>query len=230
MKRIIDKFLKLDNTKKLVISFVFVSFLVIFSITVFNIINENQIDVEPKVVVKEDDKSENETEKKDDENIDDKKEDNEDTETNTETNHSENTSSDTTSSINNYSNSNNSSSSTGNTVEEAKPITPEVEMINVSITIIGLNDERLAIGSVSIEKGQSVYDGLQKFANLNSIAINVITPGKYAYITSIAGLAEKQHGNNSGWMYQINGSSPNVGAGQYILQDGDQMVWYYVYS
>lgn len=223
MKKIINKFLKLDNTKKLVISFVCVSFLTIFSITIFNMISGNQTNTEPKIIIKQKDTSKKETDEKDEENTEDERVEDEEVNVNpstTKNNATEQT-------INEQSSVNDSTSSNVNNNDNVKPETPEVEMVSASISIVGLNNELIASGSVSVEKGQSVYEGLQKFTSTNSIAITVNSPGKYAYITSIAGLYEKQHGANSGWLYQVNGVTPNLGSGHVKINQNDQIIWYY---
>ena len=40
-------------------------------------------------------------------------------------------------------------------------------------------------------------------------------------------LSEFDHGNESGWMYCVNGSFPGVGASSWILKNGDVMRWQY---
>lgn len=51
------------------------------------------------------------------------------------------------------------------------------------------------------------------------------------YISKINGpsgwLGEFDNGKNSGWMYTVNGSHPNVGLRDYIAKDGDVIVWHY---
>ena len=51
------------------------------------------------------------------------------------------------------------------------------------------------------------------------------------YISKINGpngwLGEFDNGNNSGWMYTVNGKHPNVGLREYIAKDGDVIVWHY---
>lgn len=229
MKKLINKFLKLDNTKKLVISFVCVSFLMIFSITIFNMMSGNQMNTEPKIIIKQKDTNKKETDekdKKDVENTEDKIVEDEEVDVNS----SITTNNATEQTINEQSNTNHSTSSNVNNADDAKPETPAVEMVSASISIVGLNNELIASGSVDVEKGQSVYEGLQKFANTNGFAITADTPGKYAYITSIAGLYEKQHGANSGWLYQVNGVSPNLGSGHVKINQNDQIIWYYTHD
>ena len=48
------------------------------------------------------------------------------------------------------------------------------------------------------------------------------------YVSSINGLAEKEHGASSGWMYAVNGKLPNMACSAYKLVDGDSIQWRYV--
>ena len=48
-----------------------------------------------------------------------------------------------------------------------------------------------------------------------------------AYIRGIAYIYELEYGDLSGWIYRVNGESPSVGCGSYILSDGDRIVWHY---
>jgi hypothetical protein len=41
-------------------------------------------------------------------------------------------------------------------------------------------------------------------------------------------LAEFTDGHNSGWMYTVDGIHPNLGLCQYVLTDGDEVIWHYV--
>lgn len=47
------------------------------------------------------------------------------------------------------------------------------------------------------------------------------------YVTAIDNISEKQHGPLSGWIYKVNGISPDVSASEYILKDGDVIEWLY---
>lgn len=44
----------------------------------------------------------------------------------------------------------------------------------------------------------------------------------------IGGLAEKEHGGHSGWMYSVNGAVPMTACSNYVLSNGDSVSWYYV--
>ena len=48
------------------------------------------------------------------------------------------------------------------------------------------------------------------------------------YVSAIGGLAEKEHGGKSGWVYSVNGVSPMTSCANYVLSDGDAVSWFYV--
>ncbi|MEE0454813.1 MAG: DUF4430 domain-containing protein, partial [Collinsella sp.] len=48
------------------------------------------------------------------------------------------------------------------------------------------------------------------------------------YVSAIGGLAEKQYGGTSGWMYSVNGTTPMTACSNYVLSNDDNVVWYYV--
>lgn len=50
---------------------------------------------------------------------------------------------------------------------------------------------------------------------------------KSVYVEGINHLYEFSAGELSGWMYQVNGTYPNYGCGQYVLKDGDVIEWHY---
>lgn len=79
----------------------------------------------------------------------------------------------------------------------------------------------------NVKKGTTVFDLLSEQCSRNGIA--VVHQNK-SYIVSIGGLAEKDCGNSSGWMYTVNGKKPMTSASKYVLQDGDVVEWYYVTS
>ena len=74
-------------------------------------------------------------------------------------------------------------------------------------------------GTVTLNEGSSVYDAL--------CATGVAVGGSSGYVTSIGGLAEFACGATSGWLYFVNGVSPSVGCGSYVLKNGDSVTWIY---
>ena len=49
-----------------------------------------------------------------------------------------------------------------------------------------------------------------------------------AYIESIGNLYEFDCGEVSGWMYKVNGTVPMISCGKYKMDNGDNLVFYYV--
>ncbi len=78
--------------------------------------------------------------------------------------------------------------------------------------------------SYKIPTGQKVYDFLMQVCVDN----NILVAANNGYVTGINNLSEKAISYGSGWMYKVNGVSPNVGALSYTLKEGDTVLWYYV--
>ena len=77
--------------------------------------------------------------------------------------------------------------------------------------------------------GQTALDLLNKAAEENNIKVDIINDTAYGpYINSINSIASGSCGNASGWMYKVNGDTPQVGAGAYKLQAGDQVEFFYI--
>ena len=79
-------------------------------------------------------------------------------------------------------------------------------------------------GSVKVSKNASVYTALKTFASVNGWTVN----GSSSYVSGINGLKEKSNGSLSGWVYTVNGDRPSKSAGNYHLEDGDEVVWTFV--
>ncbi len=98
----------------------------------------------------------------------------------------------------------------------------------VTVTVSVSSDE--ADGRVSgsasptFEKGATAYDALCA----TGLSVTARSSQYGIYVSAIGGLAEFEYGGNSGWMYSVNGSAPNVSCGSYVLKDGDRVSWYYV--
>ena len=105
---------------------------------------------------------------------------------------------------------------TDKTVEKEKTITVNVKVEGVHTVMMS--------GEVELAKNASVYDALLKLASKNNKKVSVSS----SYITGIGDLCEKDYGPLSGWMYKVNGTSPQKGAGSYKLSNSDQVLWYYV--
>lgn len=79
-------------------------------------------------------------------------------------------------------------------------------------------------GTFTFEKGATAYDALCACG----LSVNASSTGYGVYVAGVGGVAEKEHGANSGWMYSVNGTSPMVSCSSYQLSDGDSVSWFYV--
>ncbi|MCI8610780.1 MAG: DUF4430 domain-containing protein [Clostridiales bacterium] len=75
----------------------------------------------------------------------------------------------------------------------------------------------------SLEGETDAFTVLKEVAEKNKIVL-VHSDG---YVTGIGGLSTGDAGENSGWMFQVNGELASVGASDYMVQNGDQLVWFY---
>lgn len=91
------------------------------------------------------------------------------------------------------------------------------------------NGTILATSSVEFEEGETVFDVLNRVCEYAGIQIEYSWSPVYNsyYIEGINNLYEFDCGNESGWMYKVNGWFPNYGCSSYSLEDGDNIVWCY---
>ena len=82
---------------------------------------------------------------------------------------------------------------------------------------------------VSFAEGDTVFDVLQKVCAAANLQLEYsYTPiYKSSYIEGINHLYEFDCGPESGWMYKVNGQSPNYGCSAYKLENGDDIIWCY---
>lgn len=87
----------------------------------------------------------------------------------------------------------------------------------------------LATTTVTFTQGETVFDVLKRICDARGIQIEYsYTPmyGSY-YVEGINHLYEFDCGQQSGWMYKVNGWFPNYGCSSYTLEEGDTIVWAY---
>jgi hypothetical protein len=116
-----------------------------------------------------------------------------------------------------------SSSSTSEDTGTATTITVhvEVECSNAVAAGYGGSDGNATMysGDVTVDEGASVYKALK--------ATGLKVSGDSSYVSAISGLAERQYGSGSGWVYYINGSYGTTGCGSASLSAGDEVCWRY---
>ena len=110
-------------------------------------------------------------------------------------------------------------------VETPKQDTPVQQ--TVSIKVIGINTTMMQ-GNIEVNSSSTAYSVLRELAKQNGKSISTKGFGSTVYVSGIDGLKEFDHGPSSGWMYKVNGTPPNIGAGAYKVKAGDTVIWYYV--
>ena len=96
--------------------------------------------------------------------------------------------------------------------------------VTVSVTSSAVGNPVSSGGTFTFNEGATVYDALCALG----LSMDARGTSYGTYVAAIGGLAEKEHGGTSGWMYSVNGATPNTACSNYILKNGDTVVWYYV--
>lgn len=115
--------------------------------------------------------------------------------------------------------SNTNHSSTSNAADSSNQA-----LINVEIK--GYDNKNIS-GSVAFTDGMTAFRALQMLTGSKNIDLDYSGSGSTAYIKSINGQSAGDKSAQSGWIYKVNGKSPNVSAGSFKLQDGDTLAWIY---
>lgn len=101
---------------------------------------------------------------------------------------------------------------------------PGYVTVTVAVTSSAVGNPVSSGGTFTFNEGATVYDALCALG----LSVNAHGSSYGTYVSAIGGLAEKQYGGTSGWMYSVNGKTPNTACSNYILKNGDTVVWYYV--
>lgn len=96
--------------------------------------------------------------------------------------------------------------------------------VTVSVTSSAVGNPVSSGGTFTFNEGATVYDALCALG----LSVNAHGSSYGTYVAAIGGLAEKQYGGTSGWMYSVNGETPMTACSNYVLSNGDSVVWYYV--
>lgn len=96
--------------------------------------------------------------------------------------------------------------------------------VTVSVTSSAVGNPVSSGGTFTFNEGATVYDALCALG----LSVNAHGSSYGTYVSAIGGLAEKQYGGTSGWMYSVNGATPMTACSNYVLSNGDNVVWYYV--
>ena len=91
------------------------------------------------------------------------------------------------------------------------------------------DDGTMLTGSYALASGESVYDITARVLHYENIPFDV-SGGKAVYIDGIGGLYELDYGAESGWIYTVNGTAPDINCGEYKPLSGDEIEFIYVDS
>lgn len=120
-----------------------------------------------------------------------------------------------------------SSSGSGATATPSQPRDPAPTDARITVTVT-VDGSAAGRGSnsvaVTVPAGSTAYDALVA----TGVGVNARQTSYGVYVSSIGGLAEKEHGSGSGWTYAVNGIEPDRSAASYTLSEGDVIVWSYV--
>lgn len=101
---------------------------------------------------------------------------------------------------------------------------PKTVTVSISVDSSAVGGPVSGSGTFTFEEGATVYDALCALG----LSVGSQDSIHGVYVSSINGLAEKEHGASSGWMYAVNGRLPNMACSAYKLVDGDSIQWRYV--
>lgn len=103
---------------------------------------------------------------------------------------------------------------------------PSYVTVTVAVTSSAVGNPVSSGGTFTFNEGATVYDALCALG----LSVNAENSPLYhgVYVKAIGGLAEYEHGGTSGWCYSVNGSQPMTACSNYVLSNGDNVVWYYV--
>ena len=101
---------------------------------------------------------------------------------------------------------------------------PGYVTVTVSVTSSAVGNPVSSSGTFTFNEGATAYDALCALG----LSVNARGTSYGTYVAAIGGLAEMEHGGKSGWMYSVNGTAPMTACSNYVLSNGDSVVWYYV--
>ena len=99
------------------------------------------------------------------------------------------------------------------------------ELIPAEKAAILPQDGILLDKEVTFTPGESAYAVMLRTLQKEKIHFEA-DPSQY--FKAIGNLYAGDCGDMSGWIYSVNGESPLVGAADYVLQDGDNLRFYYI--
>ena len=112
-----------------------------------------------------------------------------------------------------------SSSSAGGSSQPGTSAPAGTVTVYVSVSSSAVGNPVSGGGTFTFNQGATVYDALCACG----LSMNASNTGYGIYVRAIGGLAEKEHGGHSGWMYSVNGAVPMTACSNYVLSNGDSV-------
>ncbi len=103
------------------------------------------------------------------------------------------------------------------------------DLTNGKESYVPSNGVILPTTTVEFTDGETVFDVLKRACDSKNIQLEYSWTPLYNsyYIEGINNLYEFDCGQQSGWMYKVDGWFPNYGCSSYKLKDGESIVWCY---
>lgn len=80
---------------------------------------------------------------------------------------------------------------------------------------------------ITAENGATACDVLKAACEKAGIELDVQDSQYGKYVNAVSGIGSGDCGGYSGWLYSVNGESPNTGIGEYVLNSGDKLTLSY---
>lgn len=121
-------------------------------------------------------------------------------------------------------------SSEASAVPPGSSNTSSSNSITVTLAIRGVKGAVICDAqSLTVRENSTVFTVLRDYARQTGLEFSYTGGVKSAYVTGIDGLYEFDYGNQSGWLYRVNGdfAAASVSCGSYPVHEGDRIEWLY---
>lgn len=85
----------------------------------------------------------------------------------------------------------------------------------------------IASRETAVAEGATAFDALVAAARERRVAVDYVGSLYGVYVRGIGHIYEFGFGDMSGWVYEVNGESPDVSAGEFVLSEGDSVEFIY---
>jgi len=97
---------------------------------------------------------------------------------------------------------------------------------NIHVRVEG-SSSNIVDKDISVTSAVYAMDALKQTLDSENISYDIRSGSWGQYINSIKGEVTGKFGGYDGWIYIVNGVMPSIGAGDYKIKDGDNLVFYY---